>query len=357
MNNATIDQLAQMRGTPAVSILCPLDNQRARETRRIPGSSRTLRDHADRRKCAPTCPGATASSMVARIDEARAASISNTQHPALPSSCRRMSPASSRSTRSSTQRSSWLNGSRSGDSLPHCNTAGAQGSSCSRGPRRDASTSPATPRPSGSTSASLSRFKRRSRPTPRTATSRSTSTSTPRPPSSFPRRRPCARRASTAGRAPTRTARRRTRPRRTSTRSPRQGANIVGRLNGNYERQTANAVEDLVQPVLDTHQLALQQQACAETREAIGSHAVAGIVDTWTAARPAAGTGSSSKTSPGSRRASSATRSNRRRTMIPARSTRSRTPSRKWCATVATSSWCRPDSLTDVGRIALVTRY
>lgn len=68
-----------------------------------------------------------------------------------------------------------------------------------------------------------------------------------------------------------------------------QSASIIGRLHGNYERQTADSVEDLVQPVLDAHQLALEQQACAETREAIGSRAVAGIVDTWTAAQAGRG--------------------------------------------------------------------
>jgi hypothetical protein len=68
-----------------------------------------------------------------------------------------------------------------------------------------------------------------------------------------------------------------------------QSASIIGRLHGNYERQTADAIADLVQPVLDAHRLALQQHACAEVREAIGSRAVAGMVETWTAARAGRG--------------------------------------------------------------------
>jgi hypothetical protein len=68
-----------------------------------------------------------------------------------------------------------------------------------------------------------------------------------------------------------------------------QRAHVIGRIHGDYERQTAAAIADLVQPVLDKHLLALQHQACADAREAIGSRAVAGIVETWTAARAGRG--------------------------------------------------------------------
>jgi hypothetical protein len=68
-----------------------------------------------------------------------------------------------------------------------------------------------------------------------------------------------------------------------------QRSHVVGQLHGDYERQTADAIADLVQPALDAHQLEQQQQACAEAREAIGSRAVNGIVETWTAARAGRG--------------------------------------------------------------------
>ena len=66
-------------------------------------------------------------------------------------------------------------------------------------------------------------------------------------------------------------------------------AQVIGHLHGDYERQTAGAISDLVQPVLDAHQLEQQQRACADVRDAIGSRAVAGIVETWTAARAGRG--------------------------------------------------------------------
>jgi len=66
-------------------------------------------------------------------------------------------------------------------------------------------------------------------------------------------------------------------------------AQVVGCLHGDYERQTAAAISDLAQPVLDAHQLEQQQRACADVREAIGRRAVAGVVATWTAARAGRG--------------------------------------------------------------------
>jgi hypothetical protein len=68
-----------------------------------------------------------------------------------------------------------------------------------------------------------------------------------------------------------------------------QSAHVIGHLHGDYERESADAIADLVQPVLDAHQLEHEQQACAAAREAIGSRAVSGIVDTWTAARAGRG--------------------------------------------------------------------
>jgi hypothetical protein len=66
-------------------------------------------------------------------------------------------------------------------------------------------------------------------------------------------------------------------------------AQVIGHLHGDYERESAGTIADLVQPVLDAHQRDAQQQACMSAREAIGSRAVAGIVDTWTAAREGRG--------------------------------------------------------------------
>jgi hypothetical protein len=66
-------------------------------------------------------------------------------------------------------------------------------------------------------------------------------------------------------------------------------ASVIGRVHGDYTWQTPDAIAELVQPVIDAHQLALQQRACAEVREAIGSRAVAGMVETWTAARAGRG--------------------------------------------------------------------
>jgi hypothetical protein len=64
---------------------------------------------------------------------------------------------------------------------------------------------------------------------------------------------------------------------------------VIGHLHGDYERESADTIAELVQPVLDTHQRDEQQQACTSAREAIGSRAVAGIVDTWSAAREGRG--------------------------------------------------------------------
>lgn len=69
----------------------------------------------------------------------------------------------------------------------------------------------------------------------------------------------------------------------------RHGGNVIGRVHGDYERETADTIADLAQPVVDAHEVDQQDRACAEVREAIGSRAVAGIVDTWKAARDGRG--------------------------------------------------------------------
>jgi hypothetical protein len=68
-----------------------------------------------------------------------------------------------------------------------------------------------------------------------------------------------------------------------------QRANVIGRLHGDYERDTAAAIADLVQQVLDAHELEQQAHACAQVREVIGTRAVAGIADVWSAARAGRG--------------------------------------------------------------------
>jgi hypothetical protein len=70
-------------------------------------------------------------------------------------------------------------------------------------------------------------------------------------------------------------------------RGPR--ANVVARVEGDYERHTADAIAELMQPVLAAYNLEQQERACAEVRDAIGSHAVAGIREVWAAARAGRG--------------------------------------------------------------------
>jgi hypothetical protein len=60
-------------------------------------------------------------------------------------------------------------------------------------------------------------------------------------------------------------------------------ASIVGRVHGNYERDSEAAVAALVQPVLEAHRRDQLRQECHRVREAIPAHAVAGITDTWAA--------------------------------------------------------------------------
>jgi hypothetical protein len=67
------------------------------------------------------------------------------------------------------------------------------------------------------------------------------------------------------------------------------GAHVVGRVPRNHERDTPDELAQLVQPTLEEHEWREQQHVCDEAREAIGTHAVSGIADTWLAARAGRG--------------------------------------------------------------------
>jgi hypothetical protein len=64
---------------------------------------------------------------------------------------------------------------------------------------------------------------------------------------------------------------------------------VIGRLAGNYERSTVAEIADLVRPTLESSRDDSVARACAEVREAIGSHAVAGIEEVGDAARDGRG--------------------------------------------------------------------
>jgi hypothetical protein len=64
---------------------------------------------------------------------------------------------------------------------------------------------------------------------------------------------------------------------------------IVARVHGNHQRSTADEIGALVRPALDAFTSATHERACRDIREAIGRHAVAGITDTWQAARSGRG--------------------------------------------------------------------
>jgi len=68
-----------------------------------------------------------------------------------------------------------------------------------------------------------------------------------------------------------------------------EGASVIGRVHGDYEREAATAIAEIVRPALDAYQHERQQLAGDEVREAIGSRAVAGVTQTWTAARAGRG--------------------------------------------------------------------
>jgi Bacterial archaeo-eukaryotic release factor family 3 len=64
---------------------------------------------------------------------------------------------------------------------------------------------------------------------------------------------------------------------------------VIGRLAGNYERDTVDEIAGRARPLLDTHRNAGVDRACEEVRDALGSHAVAGVADVWDAARSGRG--------------------------------------------------------------------
>ncbi len=66
-------------------------------------------------------------------------------------------------------------------------------------------------------------------------------------------------------------------------------SHVVGRVHGNYERDTPEELARLVRPVLEANESESRMAACVEAREAIGTNAVSGIVDAWRAARDGRG--------------------------------------------------------------------
>ncbi len=64
---------------------------------------------------------------------------------------------------------------------------------------------------------------------------------------------------------------------------------IIGRVHGNRETAAPVDVAHLVRPVVDEYDRRAQQEACDQAREAIGTHAVSGIADVWQAAHTGRG--------------------------------------------------------------------
>jgi hypothetical protein len=60
---------------------------------------------------------------------------------------------------------------------------------------------------------------------------------------------------------------------------------VIGRGAGNYQRSTVDEIAGLVRPLLEAHRDSCVAGACAEAREAVGTHAVTGIGDVLDAAR------------------------------------------------------------------------
>jgi hypothetical protein len=60
---------------------------------------------------------------------------------------------------------------------------------------------------------------------------------------------------------------------------------IAGRVRGNHEHASLEAIAGLARPVLDAHRREVAERACHDAREAISTHAVAGIDATLEAAR------------------------------------------------------------------------
>ena len=64
---------------------------------------------------------------------------------------------------------------------------------------------------------------------------------------------------------------------------------IAGRVRGNHEDASLEALAGLAQPVLDEYRREQIERACHQAREAIGTRAVAGIAASWDAARAGRG--------------------------------------------------------------------
>jgi hypothetical protein len=65
----------------------------------------------------------------------------------------------------------------------------------------------------------------------------------------------------------------------------RKNRRVLGRVHGNREGTSAVEIARLVRPIVDEEDLRTQRRVADEARDAIGSHAVSGIVDVWQAAR------------------------------------------------------------------------
>jgi hypothetical protein len=68
-----------------------------------------------------------------------------------------------------------------------------------------------------------------------------------------------------------------------------EATSIVGRIAGNHERSTPDEIALLATPAIELHEGLVQERMCDEAREAIGTHAVSGIAETWLAARTGRG--------------------------------------------------------------------
>jgi hypothetical protein len=64
---------------------------------------------------------------------------------------------------------------------------------------------------------------------------------------------------------------------------------VVGRVHGNHERDSALDVARVARPALEHYRGAEQQAACTEVREAMTTRALGGIADVWAAARAGRG--------------------------------------------------------------------
>jgi hypothetical protein len=65
----------------------------------------------------------------------------------------------------------------------------------------------------------------------------------------------------------------------------RRRPHLIGRIHGNYAHATPHQVGKLIQPVVENRIHEAQREACDQVREAIGTRGVSGIVDVWHAAR------------------------------------------------------------------------